>query len=68
MMQMGWVLAESSGVLLLVSVGIEVALDNGVYNGHILNRWQTNLVRSPLLLALGEVVVVLDEAMIGDGA
>jgi hypothetical protein len=33
------VFVEIFGVQLLVSVGIEVMLDNGVCNGHILNRW-----------------------------
>jgi hypothetical protein len=33
----GWVFVESYGVQLLVSVRIEVTLDSGVCNGHILN-------------------------------
>jgi hypothetical protein len=37
------VFAESSGVQLLVSIGIEVTLDSGVYNGHILNKWSMRI-------------------------
>jgi hypothetical protein len=36
---MDWVLTQIFGVLLLVSAEIKVMLDNGVCNGHILNRW-----------------------------
>jgi hypothetical protein len=36
---MGETLAESSGILSLVSVEIEVAWGNGGCNGHTLSRW-----------------------------
>jgi hypothetical protein len=40
---MDWVHAGSSGILLLMSIRIEVALGNGVYNGHILNIWHKRI-------------------------
>ena len=40
---MDWVRDGSSGILLLMSIGIEVVLGNGVYNGHILNIWHKQI-------------------------
>jgi hypothetical protein len=37
------VFAERSGIELLVSIRIEVTLDSGVCNGHILNRWNMQI-------------------------
>jgi hypothetical protein len=54
MMQVEEVLAESSGVLLLESVEIEVMLGNGGCNGHTLNRWHMRIWFATLcLLVLG---------------
>jgi hypothetical protein len=43
MMWMGGTLAESFGILSLVSVEIEVAQGNGGCNGHTLNRWHMQI-------------------------
>jgi hypothetical protein len=43
MMQMDWVLAESFDVLQLASSRIEVTLDSGLCNGHILNKWRMQI-------------------------
>jgi hypothetical protein len=41
------VLAESSGVLSLVSAEIEVMQGNGGCNGHTLNRWHMRIWFAP---------------------
>ena len=43
MMRMEGILAESSGVRLLVFARTEVMLENSVCNGHILNRWHMQI-------------------------
>jgi hypothetical protein len=66
---LGWVLVEISGIQLLVSARIEVTLDNGVCNGHIMNRWHMKIWFAILcLFVLGEIVAILDEATSSGGS